>query len=313
MQPEISVVIPVYFEEEVLPQTYERLTSILRSGGYRYELIFVDDGSLDKTPEILQKLTASDNCIKTIRFSRNFGQMAAITAGLHLSSGDAVICIDADLQDPPELIPQMIEAWQNGYDVVYGKRLKRKGESLFKKITAKMHYRLLKRMTNVDIQLDTGEFRLISRKVCNAINALPEQNRYVRGLVSWAGFSQTSIEYVRDERFAGETKYPLRKMVELSLNGMASFSKKPLRFAFYMGIFTFFLSCVLCISSLVVGFQIWMLPVTILFFLMSFLFVSIGIMGEYIGRIYDEARGRPNYIIESTNGFSPNENNHNIK
>lgn len=211
--PKISVIIPVFNETEVIDVTYKRMKSVMDGIEMEYELIFVNDGSRDDTEHKIAGYAKKDRTVKLLSFSRNFGHQCAISAGMDYASGDAVVVIDADLQDPPELIPKMIKKWQEGYEVVYGKRLKRKGETLFKKATAKLFYRTLKHLTSVDIPVDTGDFRLIDRKVCDVFRRLQEKNRFIRGLVSWIGFRQTYVEYVREERLAGETKYPLKKMM----------------------------------------------------------------------------------------------------
>jgi glycosyltransferase involved in cell wall biosynthesis len=212
-KPKYSIVVPVYNEEEVVGESYKRLKTVMDQVKEPYEIIFVNDGSRDRTGEILKQICEGDPSIKLIMFSRNFGHQTAITAGMDYSGGRAVVVIDADLQDPPELIPKMIDEWKKGFDVVYGKRIKRKGEGLFKRMSASLFYRFLRRMTNVDIPVDVGDFRLIDRKVCDELRKLKEMNRFVRGLVSWTGFKQTACEYVREERFAGVTKYPLAKMI----------------------------------------------------------------------------------------------------
>ena len=232
-----SVVVPVYNEEAVAQECYVRLTKVMASLRDAYELIFVDDGSRDQTNAIISNICRQDSHVRLVSFSRNFGHQAAISAGMDLSSGQAVIIIDADLQDPPEVIIEMVKKWKEGYDVVYGQREKRKGESVFKKATAKLFYRFLSAQTDVDIPVDTGDFRLIDRKVCDVLSSLTEKNRYVRGLVSFAGFRQTGVRYVRDERFAGETKYPLKKMMNFAVDATTSFSKKPLKLAGYVGLF----------------------------------------------------------------------------
>ncbi|MDP4179222.1 MAG: glycosyltransferase family 2 protein, partial [Bacillota bacterium] len=258
----------------------------------------------------VEKICLEDPNVKLINFSRNFGHQMAITAGMDYASGNAIVIIDADLQDPPELIPKMLNVWKQGYDVVYGKRLKRKGETFFKKMTAKTYYRILKSMTTVDIPVDTGDFRLMDRKVCEALKSLPEKNRYVRGLVSWVGFKQTALEYERDERFAGETKYPLKKMFKLAYDGIAGFSYKPLKFAAYIGTvvsLVSFISLIVIIIKKIIfpGSTIWgwsSLMVINLFF-NGLVLIMLGVIGEYIGRIYDEAKGRPMYIVASKKGF----------
>ena len=223
-----SLVVPLYNEEAVIEACHQRLTAVLDSLDGNWEIIYVNDGSRDRTGQLARQLCQTDPRVKLLTFSRNFGHQCAITAGMDHAAGDAVIIIDADLQDPPELIPQMIAAWQAGADVVYGHRVARKGETAAKKLSARLYYRLLRRITDVDIPVDVGDFRLIDARVCAALSALPEHNRYVRGLISWLGFSQTYIDYIRAPRFAGETKYPLRKMVKLALDGITSFSYKPL-------------------------------------------------------------------------------------
>lgn len=306
---EFSLVIPVYNEEAVLSETYQRVKKIMDSLGESYELIFVNDGSQDKSASIIREFAREDPKVKLINFSRNFGHQAAITAGMDYARGQAVIVMDADLQDPPEVIPQMVEKWRQGYEVVYGKRMKREGESFFKKATASLFYRFLKRMTQVDIPVDTGDFRLIDRKVLLTMKLLREKNRFIRGLISWVGFRQTSVEYVREKRWAGETKYPLRKMLKLAWDGVTSFSDKPLKIATYVG---FLLSVFSFVYLLVVIFQTvfgqgtvpgWASLVVINLFFNGVILIILGIMGEYIGRIYDEAKNRPLYIVESQVGF----------
>ncbi|SHE78473.1 glycosyltransferase family 2 protein [Desulforamulus putei] len=305
-----SIVVPVFNEEEVIAVTYERLKKVMDTTGRPYELLFVNDGSKDKTAQILSQICQQDTNVKLINFSRNFGHQVAISAGMDNALGQAVVVIDADLQDPPEIILQMIEKWQEGYDVVYATRKERKGETLFKKWTAAMFYRLLRSITDVDIPVDTGDFRLIDRKVCNVMRNIKEKNRFVRGLVSWVGFRQTAVEYVREERFAGETKYPLRKMIKLSLDAMTAFSHKPLKLATYLGLLFSSLSF---LYLLFVVFEKLFTPYTVpgwtsilatsLFF-NGIILTILGIIGEYIGRIYDETKDRPLYIIDSTIGFS---------
>ena len=304
-----SVVIPVYNEEEVVEESYKRLKGVMDSLGEGYELIFVNDGSRDNTPNILRELCEKDTRVKMLDFSRNFGHQIAITAGMDHSSGQAIIVIDADLQDPPEIIPKMIEAWRNGFDVVYGKRIKRKGETAFKKITALVFYRILNKLTSVNIPLDTGDFRLIDRKVNDVMKEMKERDRYVRGLVSWIGFKQTAIEYIREERWAGETKYPLKKMLKFALDAIISFSYKPLKIASYLG---FILSIGSFAYLLVVLYQKlftmntvpgWASQTAINLFFHGITLLMLGIIGEYIGRIYEEAKNRPLYVIRERIGF----------
>ncbi len=307
-----SVVVPLYNEELVIAETYKRLTAVMQTADGDYELVFVNDGSRDKTENMAKEITQHDPHVKLINFSRNFGHQTAITAGMDLSSGQAVVVIDADLQDPPEVILQMIEKWKAGYDVVYGKRLVRKGETFFKKVTAKMFYRFLSSMTNIDIPVDTGDFRLLDRKVIDSMRTLTEKNRYVRGLVSWVGFKQTAVEYVREERFAGETKYPLKKMLKFAGDAVTSFSYKPLKLAGYMGYTISFLSFIyliyVVIRKLAVGdFDAgWASTVAISLFFNGIILIVLGIMGEYVGRIYDECKNRPLYIISEKVGFDEN-------
>jgi len=308
-----SVVVPLYNEELVIFESYKRLKAVMDKAKENYEIIFVNDGSRDHSRIIVENICSTDENIKLINFSRNFGHQAAITAGMSKSLGDAVIVIDADLQDPPEVILKMLEKWKEGYEVVYGKRLKRQGETFFKKLTAKVFYRTLKSMTTIDIPVDTGDFRLIDRKVCDALISLPEKNRYVRGLVSWVGYKQTSVEYIRQERLAGETKYPLRKMIKLAFDGITSFSHKPLVIAGYLGGLLFsvgILSFVaIIINNLATRSNILSLGLVLAINLIMFglILLSLGVMGEYLGRIFDESKNRPLYIIESIISHKPSD------
>ncbi len=303
---QISVIIPMYNEEEVIAETYRRLTDVMRRTGDDYELIFVNDGGVDRSPAIIRELSARDESVKLIDFSRNFGHQIAVTAGMDYASGDAVIIIDADLQDPPHLILDMLDKWREGYDVVYAQRIKRNGESLFKKGSAALFYRILRASTDVPIPVDTGDFRLIDRKVCDEMNRLGERNPFVRGLVSWTGFRQTSIEYERDERLAGETKYPLKKMIKLCLDGLTSFSHKPLKMAGYAGgvmsaigfvYMLYVLGMALFTDSTIRG---WASTICLMLIFNGFTLLMLGVIGEYIGRIYDEVKGRPLYIVRET-------------
>ncbi|SDD79801.1 dolichol-phosphate mannosyltransferase [Priestia aryabhattai B8W22] len=298
-----SIVVPVYNEEEVIHETYRRLTEVMRSTKEAYELLFVNDGSRDRTAEIIKAYSEQDPAVVLLDFARNFGHQIAITAGMDHARGEAVVVIDADLQDPPELILEMIEKWKQGFDVVYAKRTKRKGETYFKKQTAAMFYRFLRAMTDIDIPLDTGDFRLLDRKVCNQMNSIQEKNRFVRGLVSWVGFKQIAVEYERDERLAGESKYPLKKMLKLSMDGITSFSYKPLKLASYAGVtlsgigFIYLLVVLylkLFTDSTITG---WSSLIVIQLFFSGIILIILGMIGEYIGRIYDETKNRPLYII----------------
>lgn len=309
-----SVVIPLYNEEEVFAECYKQVKIVMDQADDNYEIIFVNDGSRDKTPNMVREVCKNDSNIKFIDFSRNFGHQTAITAGMDLSSGQAIVVIDADLQDPPEVILKMIEKWKEGYDVVYGKRAKREGETFFKKFTSKMFYRILNSLTNVDIPLDTGDFRLIDRKVCDALSSLPERNRFVRGLVSWVGFKQTGVEFTRHERFAGETKYPLKKMLQLAFDGITSFSNKPLRFATWTGtmvsvgsflyLIYVLLQKIITPEKLIPG---WTSLMALVLIFNGFILIFLGVLGEYIGRIYDESKARPQYIIKDKVNFDENE------
>lgn len=304
-----SIIVPMYNEEEVIEETHKRLRQVLDRTGESYELVYVNDGSRDRTVEIVNRLLQEDSHIQFINFSRNFGHQIAITAGMDYARGQAIVVIDADLQDPPEVILDMIDKWKEGFDVVYGVRLKRKGETYFKKVTALLFYRLLRSMTNVEIPVDTGDFRLIDRKVADVLKGLKEKNRFVRGLVSWVGFRQTSVEYVRDERWAGETKYPLKKMLRFAMDGITSFSYKPLKLATYIGFtmsaasFLYLLFIVLqklFTDSVTAG---WTSIVAINLFFNGIILILLGVIGEYIGRIYDESKDRPLYIVQEVKGF----------
>lgn len=304
-----SIVVPVYNEEEVVLESYKRLKKVMDSVNESYELIFINDGSRDKTAIILNEICIMDNNVKFIDFSRNFGHQLAITAGMDYAIGQAIIVIDADLQDPPEVIPQMIEKWKEGFEVVYGKRIERKGETFFKKLTAAAFYRLLKSMTDVDIPVDTGDFRLIDRKVCDALKVMNEKSRYIRGIISWLGFKQTGVEFSRDKRFAGETKYPLKKMIKFAFDAITSFSYKPLKIASFAGmmlsVFSFIYLIIVLVQK-ITGFapiQGWASTLAVNLFFNGIILVILGIIGEYIGRIYDEAKGRPLYMIRQLKNF----------
>lgn len=305
-----SIIVPLYNEELVIDESYKRLKEVMDSIKEKYEIVFVNDGSKDRTREIADRICNNDENIKLINFSRNFGHQAAITAGMDLALGDAIIVIDADLQDPPEVMLKMIEKWKEGYEVVYGKRVKREGETFFKKFTAKMYYRLLKSMSSVEVPVDTGDFRLIDRKVCDALIALPEKNRYVRGLVSWVGYKQTYVEFERQERFAGETKYPLKKMLKLAFDGITSLSYKPLALAGNLGFLAFIAGTILIFTDLMKdifnksGFVNFTLIIGINMMMFGVTLGCIGIMGQYMGRIFDESKGRPIYIIDSTKNYN---------
>lgn len=307
----LSIVIPCYNEEEVIGETMKRLhvfCSELRN--LDVELIFVDDGSRDRTRALLKEFAAADPRIKLVCFARNFGHQIAVTAGIDAAHGDAVVLIDADLQDPPEVVHEMIAKWREGYDVVYGTRTERPGESAFKLATARGFYRLLNRLSDVPIPLDTGDFRLMSRSVVDTLRAMPERDRFVRGMVSWVGFRQVALPYRRAERFAGESKYPLRKMLRFATDGILSFSTKPLQMSVAMGMI-----CA-CMSLLGIAYalylriftNIWVEGWTALMIAVLFIggaqLICIGVLGEYIGRIYNEIKKRPLYVVDEYAGFA---------
>lgn len=302
----ISVVIPMYFEEEVAQECYVRTKKVLESlKKYEHEIVFVNDGSKDKTLEILENIASKDKRVKVISFSRNFGHQAAVTAGLKYTTGDAIAIMDADLQDPPEEITNMVTLWEEGNDVIYAQRKSREGETKFKLLTAKMFYKILNNLSDVEIPKDTGDFRLADRKVIEVINSLPEHNKFLRGLFSWVGFKQVPLAYERKERFAGKTKYPLKKMLKLASDGITSFSVKPLKIVGALGFISIIASiCILIyalvsylfhLNQLTAGWTSLMVTIT---FLSGMQLMSIWLMAEYIGKIYDESKHRPEYIID---------------
>ena len=306
----LSVVVPCYNEAEVLWETHGRLTGALgQLNDLAFELIYVDDGSRDRTPEVLREIQALDARVRVVRFSRNFGHQTAVTAGLEHAAGDAVILIDADLQDPPEVIGEMVARWREGYHVAYGVRTDREGETRFKLATAKAFYRLMNRLSETPIPLDTGDFRLMDRRVVEVLRAMPERDRFVRGMVAWAGFRQIAVPYRRAARFAGESKYPLFKMIRFALDGLTSFSRAPLRVATWMGFFVSSIALLAIIYALVLRLftSNWVTGWTALFIAILFLggaqLLSLGVIGEYVGRIYGETKRRPLYLIEEMRGF----------
>jgi glycosyltransferase involved in cell wall biosynthesis len=306
--PVYSVVVPVYNEEEVIGECVRRLKTVMERMGGPYELIFVNDGSRDRTKELLEGLRKQIFCLKIIDFSRNFGHQIAITAGMDFARGDAVLIIDADLQDPPEVIPEMVKKWKQGYDVVYGKRVKRKGETIFKLATAKLFYHFLSGMTQVAIPRDVGDFRLLDRKVCDAMRRIHERNRFVRGLVSWAGFRQGEVPYVREKRLAGKTKYPFLKMIRFALNAIVSFSYKPLRLASLLGVLVSlggFGYLIYVLVQFVSGetVQGWTSLISLSLIFNGVILLILGIIGEYVARIYDESKARPLYLVNELFGF----------
>ncbi|NLK36006.1 MAG: glycosyltransferase family 2 protein [Gracilibacteraceae bacterium] len=285
----VSVVIPMYYEEKVAEECCKRLKRVMDSCGYPYELIFVNDGSRDGTQGILEQLAGRDNRVKVIAFSRNFGHQAAVTAGIDKAGGSAIVIIDADLQDPPELIIEMLRLWEQGYEVVYAKRKRRKGESFFKRVSASLFYRVLDMLSDTRIPVDTGDFRLIDAKAADVLRNMREKDRFLRGMVSWVGFRQVPVEYEREERYAGETKYPLKKMIKLALDGIFSFSYKPLKLSQYLGFFAVISVPLIFTRDAIMAAVVFLGGVQL---------ISIGILGEYIGRIHEESKGRPLYIIE---------------
>lgn len=308
--PLLSVVIPCYNEEEAIGETLNRLKAFCSDlDNLNVELIFVDDGSRDRTRELLKKYALEDRRICVIGLARNFGHQIAVTAGIDAASGDAVVLIDADLQDPPEVVHQMIAKWREGYDVVYGTRTARQGESAFKLFTARTFYRLLNRLSDVSIPLDTGDFRLMSRQVVDALRAMPERDRFVRGMVSWVGFKQTALPYERAERFAGESKYSLRKMLHFAIDGILSFSTKPLQMSIGLGTLSALLALLGIFYALWLRLftNVWVEGWTALFIVILFLggvqLICVGILGEYIGRIYNEVKKRPLYVAQEYFGF----------
>ncbi|MED4653802.1 glycosyltransferase family 2 protein [Bacillus pseudomycoides] len=302
----VSIVVPMYFEEEVAQECYNRLKSVMIQNNINYEFVFVNDGSTDRTMEILKEIAANDFRAKVVNFARNFGHQTAVTAGIDCASGDAIVIIDADLQDPPEVIPELIAKWQEGYEVVYAKRKQRKGETWFKLLTAKYFYRFLNYMSDIDIPKDTGDFRIIDRKVADVFKQMTERNRFIRGMMSWVGFSQTYVEYERDERFAGETKYPLKKMIKFASDGIIAFSTKPLRIVMTLGIMSVFISIAVLLYSVIVkliGKDIqtgWASIMVAITFFSGIQLFGLGIVGQYIARIYDESKNRPIYIVKET-------------
>lgn len=307
----LSIVVPCYNEQEVLPELYRRLSAIAGQVAQSdYELVLVNDGSTDLTWQMIQDLARQDSHIKGINFTRNFGQQAALSAGLQHTSGERIFIIDADLQDPPELLPDMMAALDNGADIAYGRRLSRQQESLFKKASAALFYRLLARLSDVDIPLDAGDFRLITRRVLQAFSSMPERQRFIRGMIAWTGFRQTPIEYHRQGRYAGVSKYPLGKMLSFAADAIASFSISPLRISvFFALVFALIggLGLVYVLFSWLALDHVrgWTSLGAIVCILGSTQLLVIGILGEYIGRIYMETKNRPLFLIESTTATIP--------
>jgi dolichol-phosphate mannosyltransferase len=302
--PKYSLVIPVYNEESTIPELYRRVSAVMDGLDAPAELIFINDGSRDRTLELLRELHDHDDRVVYLGLARNFGHQIAVTAGLNYVRGQAIVVLDADLQDPPELIPDLLALWRDGYQVVYAQRVSRRQESWFKRLCAYGFYRILKQLADVDIPTDTGDFCLMDRQVVDVLNQMPERNRYIRGLRSWVGFKQTAFKFERDSRFAGDVKYTFAKSLALAINGLVSFSTIPLRLSTYLGLFSAFLAIVMVFlvfywrfltpHSNLTGFAA--IPIA-MFFLGAVQLISIGILGEYIGRIYDEVKGRPLYTL----------------
>jgi len=305
----LSIVVPVFNEVEVIDVFYQRTKKVLNSlESLSYELIFVDDGSRDESYQRLVSLSQLDPCVRVIKLSRNFGHQVAITAGTDSANGDAVVVIDADLQDPPEVIKDFVEKWREGYEVVYGVRQIREGETKLKRFTADLFYRTLRSLTKIDIPEAVGDFRLMSRRVVDHLNSLRERDRFIRGLVSWIGFKQTGVYYLRHKRYAGMTKFPYRKMIQFAWDGITSFSSVPLKLASWIGYLTSGLA-VLYLSSVFVqkalGYTVegWATIMVAILFLGSVQLICLGILGEYIGRIFNESKQRPLYIVQERHGW----------
>jgi dolichol-phosphate mannosyltransferase len=305
----VSIVIPIYNERETLHELYQHLNRVLEPVGKPYEFIFVNDGSQDDSLEILRALHSKDSRVKFINLSRNFGHQIAISAGIDFAGGQAVIVMDGDLQDPPEAIPLLIEKWYEGYDVVYVIREKRQGIGLIKLTAYRLFYRIIRNLTNINIPLDAGDFRLMSRRVVDVLKSMPERNRFVRGLSSWVGFKQMGISYPRPPRFAGKTKYSWRKLVQLAFDGITSFSFAPLQLATYLGFAVSGLCLIYALYAMYVKLATgepphgWTSLMVAIMFLGGAQLITLGIMGEYLGRIFDEVKRRPTYVADETCGF----------
>lgn len=310
MLPKYSLIIPVYNEEATILALYDRVSAVMNQLDDAAELILINDGSKDRSLHLIRELHDQDSRVCYLSLARNFGHQIAVTAGLNYARGRVVVILDADLQDPPELIPDLINQWRQGYQVVYAQRTQRREESWFKRFTAYVFYRLLKQLADVDIPTDTGDFCLIDRQIVNLLNAMPERNRYIRGLRSWVGFRQTAVKFERDPRFAGEVKYSFHKSLGLAINGLVSFSKVPLRISTYVGLFAAFVAIVMMILVFYWRIAYPASPLTglttivvAIFFLGAVQLLSIGILGEYIGRIYEEVKNRPLYTLSEVAGF----------
>jgi len=309
--PKYSFIIPIYNEEDTLFEMYRRVRAVMDQMDGSVELVLVNDGSRDRSLFLMRELHEQDPQVCYLSLARNFGHQVAVTAGLNFVRGQAIVILDADLQDPPELIPALVEKWQQGYQVVYAQRTKRLRESWFKRLPAYVFYRLMRRLADVEIPVDTGDFCLMDRRVVDVLNTMPERNRYIRGLRSWVGLEQTSICFEREPRFAGEVKYTFRKSLSLAVNSLVSFSKLPLRLSTYVGLLAAVAAVLMAVlvlywrivapTSPLTGFASIMIAI---FFLGAVQLVSIGILGEYVGRIYEEVKGRPLYVLSEVAGFT---------
>lgn len=315
MSPKYSFIVPIYNEEENIHEMYKRLSLVMDRMNGSAELCLVNDGSRDRSLYLMRELHQKDPRVVYLSLARNFGHQIAVTAGLNFVRGEAIVILDADLQDPPELIPQMVEKWRLGYQIVYAQRTERRQESWFKRFTAFTFYRILQKLADVNIPTDTGDFCLLDRRIVDLLNSMPERNRYIRGLRSWVGFNQIAIPFERDPRFAGDVKYTFKKSLALAINGIVSFSKVPLRISTYMGLFAGMISLLMC--GLVLYWRIFvphspLTGITIvlmaIFFLGAIQLFSIGILGEYVGRTYEEVKARPLYTLAEVAGF--NEQHH---
>ena len=305
----ISIVLPVYNEEAGIKNTIEVLENFVECQIETYEIIFVDDGSVDSSVDIIRHAQSQYENIRLVEFSRNFGHQLAITAGIRYAKGDAVVVMDADLQDPPSVIPNMIEKWQEGFDVVYGKRLIREGESFFKRFSAKAFYRVMRKVANVDIPLDTGDFRLMDRKVVDALSKLNEPEPFVRGLVSWVGFKQTAVTYERQERNAGVTKYPLTKMIRLASDGITSFSEIPLKIVNYTGFISIIAGVIYGLITVFTGISTLTFAISLMCVLSGMIMLALGIIGDYLYRTFDASKHRPQYVVSNSYGFNSHPGN----
>ncbi|MEO7368177.1 MAG: glycosyltransferase family 2 protein [Gemmatimonadaceae bacterium] len=308
--PVLSVVVPILNEEDVIEPLHSRLLQVLGPPGFDFEIIFVNDGSKDRSAEMLDSICRSDPRFKAIHFSRNFGHQPAVTAGLHAARGQCAVVIDADLQDPPELILEMMKLWREGYSVVYAQKTERQGVSLFKRAAYKVFYRIVGKISDIELPVDSGDFSLLDRQVVDLLNSLPERNRYVRGLRAWLGFKQVALKFDRPPRYAGVTKYPFRKMVAMAFDGIISVSKAPLRLAIYFGFLasagSFILAIIFAtqeIKGTSHAARGWASTIVVILFLGGIQLICTGVIGEFIGRIYDEVKQRPLYVIARSTGL----------